>query len=177
MVAVSRRGTAAPGAVDVRADALDPDALRPVLEGADAVVLAIGGSKGSPRHRERVTAAVLAALPPQEPHVIVHSSLGVGDTDRFLPPGIRAVVKMALGAALADHEAQEQLVRASGLPWTMVRPGGLTDAPAAGGYVALEQPGPLQWRLSRGDVASFILDCAEDPATAGHAYALGTPRA
>lgn len=176
MVAVSRRGTDVPGATNIAGDALDPSILREALDDADAVVLAIGGAKGSPRHRERVTAAVLDALAEDsDARVVVHSSLGVGDSDRFLPPGVRVLIKAALGRALADHGAQESLVRASGRPWTIVRPGGLTDGPRTGEFLAVERPAPLQSRISRADVAEFILDSLENPHAAGRAYALGMP--
>lgn len=175
MVGLSRRGTDLPGAESVRVDALDPVALAAALRPTpDAVVVTIGGARGSSRHRTRVTEAVLRELGPDfDGRVVVLSSLGVGDSAAFLPRGVRAVVRLALGAALADHAGQEAAVRRSGLAWTIVRPGGLTDSPASGRYRALEEPGPLQARIARADVAAFILDALARPETAGHAYALG----
>lgn len=176
VVAVSRRGTGLPGVTDVRGDATDPTVVaRAVGDGADAVVLAIGGTAGTDRNRTEVTRAVLTALPDGGVgRVVAHSSLGVGDSGRFLPGPIRLFTSLVLRTALADHAAQEDLVRASGVPWTIVRPGGLTDKPATGRVVALEEPSPFAATISRADVAAFILDCLERPDTAGHAYALGS---
>jgi len=175
VVAVSRRGSDLPGVTDIRGDATDPGVLaRAFADGADAVVLAIGGTRGTDHNRALVTKAVLAALPESVGRVVVHSSLGVGDSTRFLPRGFGLVTSLVLGKALADHAEQEDLVRASGRPWTIVRPGGLTDKPASGRLVALEEPAPLAAVIPRADVARFILDCLEDPATIGRTYALGT---
>ena len=177
LVAVSRRGTAFGGAENITGDAGDASVVRRAVgEGADAVVLAFGGTKGSPTARTDATRGVLAALEPGSVgRIVVHSSIGADGSEVFLPAVSRPVIKLLLGKALADHTGQEKLVQASGFDWTLVRPGGLTDAPATGRALALETPGPLQSRVARADVASFILDCIEDPATAGRSFALGMP--
>jgi kynurenine 3-monooxygenase len=176
IVAVSRSGAGLPGVTDVRGDATEPDVLATAFaDGVDAVVLAIGGTKGTHHNRSVVTKAVLDALPSSLTRVVVHSSLGVGDSQRFLPKGMALLTSVVLRTALADHAEQEELVRASGRPWTIVRPGGLTDKPASGRIVALEEPAPFTSVIPRADVAHFILDCLEDPATIGRTYALGTP--
>lgn len=177
LVAVSRRGTEIAGATNVRGDATDPAVLATALAGgADAVVLAIGGASGTDRNRSTVTAAVLSALPAGWPgRVVVHSSLGAGDSRPFLPKPMQIVTSLLLGKALADHTEQENLVRSSGLEWTLIRPGGLRDAPATGRVAALTEPGRFAAVIARADVAAFILDCLENPAAAGTAYALGTP--
>jgi uncharacterized protein YbjT (DUF2867 family) len=56
-----------------------------------------------------------------------------------------------------DKDVAEQIVRASGLDWTIVRPGGLTNGPATGRYHVLADP--ASWRagvISRADVADFL---------------------
>lgn len=177
MVAVSRRGTTVAGAVDVRGDATAPGVLSAALaDGADAVVLAIGGERGTDRNRSTVTAAVLDALPSGwAGRVVVHSSLGAGDSKNYLPRAMQLFTSLVLRAALEDHTEQERLVRESGFAWTIVRPGGLTDKPASGHIAALEEPGPFAGVIARADVAAFILDCVEDAATTGRTFALGTP--
>ncbi len=53
---------------------------------------------------------------------------------------------------------QEQIIRQSGLDWTIVRPGLLTNGPTTGRYRALLDPS--QWRadqISRADVADFLV--------------------
>lgn len=57
-----------------------------------------------------------------------------------------------------DHEIQEDLVRASGLDWTIVRPSAFGDGPATGAYK--EGFGPeerdLALKISLADIAGFI---------------------
>ncbi len=67
-------------------------------------------------------------------------------------------------------------VEASGLDWTIVRPGGLTDDPATGNYVAqtTSEGRPMKNRISRVDVAGHILQILNDPASYGQALAMGT---
>ncbi len=57
-----------------------------------------------------------------------------------------------------DKDVQEQIIRQSGLDWTIVRPGLLTNGPETGRYRALLDP--AQWRadsISRSDVADFLV--------------------
>jgi hypothetical protein len=56
-----------------------------------------------------------------------------------------------------DKDIEEQIIRKSGLDWTIVRPGTLTNGPATGRYQVLTEPS--SWRagfISRRDVADFL---------------------
>lgn len=177
---VSRGGAASlpEGVRNLVGDALSPAVAREAVTGADAVVVTVGGSAGAGRHRTDVTRSLVAAM--QEAGVrrlVVQSSLGVGDSLTLLPAPLRLVVRAALGRALADHADQEAVVTASGLDWTVVRPGGLADGPATGVVVAQEtaEHRPMKGRIARADVAAYILGVLDDPASFGRAVALGTP--
>jgi uncharacterized protein YbjT (DUF2867 family) len=63
-----------------------------------------------------------------------------------------------LRAALKDHEKQEDLVRASGLNWTLVRPSAFTDGPAEGKYKVGFGPGErrLSLKIPSADIAGFL---------------------
>lgn len=63
---------------------------------------------------------------------------------------------------MAAKEAQEQLIRESGLDWTIVRPGGLTDGPATGAYRSGTDRSIRATRVSRADVADFVLQQLTD---------------
>lgn len=176
---VSRSGaTELPDGVrDIKADALDSDAIRSAIAGADAVVVTVGGSKGQGRHRAQVTRSVVAAM--QDAGVrrlIVQSSLGVGDSMQLMPGPARLFARVVLATALADHAEQEAVVAESGLDWTVVRPGGLSSGPATGDYLAQESADgrPMKGMIARADVAAHIVSILDDPATFGRAFALGT---
>lgn len=167
-----------PGVIDVRGDAREAAIVRPAIAEADAVVVTVGGSAGSDRNRTEVTRAAVAAMSAAGVRrLIVQSSLGVGDSTALLPAPVRLFVRAVLGRALADHADQEAVVESSGLAWTIVRPGGLTDGPATGRYLAQEtrEARPMAGRISRADLAACLLRLLEDESAVGKALAVGTP--
>jgi putative NADH-flavin reductase len=63
---------------------------------------------------------------------------------------------------MAAKEEQERLIRASDLDWTLVRPGGLTDGPRTGAYRFGLDRSIRGGRISRADVADFVLKQLSD---------------
>ncbi|MGY2126889.1 NAD(P)-dependent oxidoreductase [Blastococcus sp. SYSU DS0617] len=117
--------------------AADVDAA---VRGQDAVVVALGiaesavrvrlrGPAGTPLDvRSRGTATVVAAMRQHGVRrLVVQSSYGVGETRDRLPLSSRLVFALLLKPQIADHEVQEDVVRRSGLDWTLVQPVYLTD--------------------------------------------------
>jgi uncharacterized protein YbjT (DUF2867 family) len=72
------------------------------------------------------------------------------------------LMRTVLRKAMEDKERQEALVKASGLDWIIVRPGGLTDGPATGHYQAGLDPKISAGQVSRADVAAFVLQQLTD---------------
>ena len=148
------------------ADPTDPAACVPPVKDADAVVVVLGGGRGG-GVREAGTRAVVAAM--RETGVrrlVCQSTLGVGSSEVHLTFWWRRVMFGALlRKAFADHVAQEAVVEASGLDWTIVRPSAFTDAPAIEvgevrhGFGAGQQG--LRLKVRRDDVAAFLLAEAE----------------
>ncbi len=67
-----------------------------------------------------------------------------------------------------DKSAQEEIIRSSGLDWTVVRPGILTDGPATERYHVLREA--RSWRggfISRRDVADFLIRQITDETNIG----------
>lgn len=175
VTAVSRSGAAPTGVRAIAGSASDPEVARAAVEGADAVVVTVGGSAGSPRARSEVTRAVIDVM--QDAGVrrlVVQSSLGAGDSRTQLPALLRPVILAALAKPLQDHDEQEAAVRASGLDWTIVRPSGLTRKPVSGKWRALAstEPGTLGGSISRADLAAFLLQVVGDDATVGTAIGI-----
>jgi uncharacterized protein YbjT (DUF2867 family) len=66
---------------------------------------------------------------------------------------------------MADKAVADDLIRASGLDWTLVRPAILTNGPHTGSYRAVTVPNrKVGDRISRADVADFMLRAATDDA-------------
>jgi len=88
------------------------------------------------------------------------STLGAGDSRALLNFFWKRIMfGLLLREAYADHEAQEAIVKRSGLDWIIVRPGAFTDGPATGAYKHGFPPTEknLKLKISRADVADFML--------------------
>jgi kynurenine 3-monooxygenase len=162
------------GADAVIADATDVEALRSVVSGADAVIVTLGAparATGTPR--TDATLAVIEAMTAEGiRRLVVQSSYGVGDSYATVPFLLKRVVfPLFLTRAIADHTAQEEVVNASGLDWTVVRPASLTDAPASGavGFGPSAGGPTTPSRISRADLADLLLSAAADPSMSGRA--------
>ena len=105
------------------------------------------------------------------------TSAVVGDSMQLMPAPARLFARTVLAKALADHAEQEAAVAASGLDWTVVRPGGLSDGPATGSYIAQEtsEGRPMKGVITRADVATHIVRILDDSASFERALAMGTP--
>ena len=134
-----------------------------LLSGADAVVFAAGAGPGSgvPRKDavDRAASVLLAEAAGQAGvrRFVQVSSMGAGQP---VPPGGDEV----WAAYIAAKTAAEDDLRARDLDWTIVRPGGLTDAPAAG-LVRLAPPPVPRGTIPRADVAAVIVALLDQPGT------------
>ena len=135
------------------------------IQGADAVVFAAGAGPGSGADRKwtvdyaGAAKLVVAAHAAGVRRYVMISAMGT-----VSPPAGDEVFAVYLRAkAWADEE-----LRASGLDWTIVRPGGLTDDPAGGGVEVGESVGRGQ--IARADVAATVLAVLDEPRTAGATF-------
>jgi len=85
---------------------------------------------------------------------ILVSSIGSGNSAVALPPQALAT----LGPVLAEKEKAEQHLIASGLTYTIIRPGGLKSEPATGNGVLTEDP-LVAGTIHRADVAQLVCQC------------------
>jgi putative NADH-flavin reductase len=155
----------------VDGDALNATDVRAALAGCDAVVQSLGVPL-TPQtvlsgtrlfsSATRVLVDAMQAIGPRR--LIVVTGVGSGDSRDALGPAYRAAFELSLRRIYDDKDAQEIMVKRSGLDWTLVRPGFLTNGPA-GSWRALVQPS--DWRagsVSRAAVAAFIMAHWNDPA-------------
>jgi uncharacterized protein YbjT (DUF2867 family) len=142
------------GAIPVLCD-LEQDDVRPHVGTAEAIVFAAGAGPGSGPERKRTVdygGAVKLIEAADELGVRRHlmvSSMGAGDP--------AAASEAMRPYQQAKHDADEALA-ASGLDWTIVRPGGLTDGPG-GGRVAIAERLGRYGQVPREDVALVLLEC------------------
>jgi len=152
---------AAPGLRVERADVRDPDSLRAVFPGHDAVVSAVGaaGRKAGNLYSDGGRAVVAAMRACGVDRLLAITSVGVRPDDPNHSWWYRGLIR-PIGADLyADMARMEQIVRDSGLDWTFVRPTYLQDREPTGAYRAADNSTPKGgWRITRADVARFIVE-------------------
>jgi uncharacterized protein YbjT (DUF2867 family) len=72
-----------------------------------------------------------------------------------------------------DQRRMEEIVRASGVDWTIVRPSGLFDLPEPTNYVAGEVD-PIGGFTARIDLADFLVEVAGNPSATGKTLIVST---
>jgi uncharacterized protein YbjT (DUF2867 family) len=138
------------------------------IEGADAVVFAAGAGPGSGAERKRsmdlggALKLIEAAKANAISRYLIVSSMGAAD-----PP---AEGGDAFGDYLRAKSEADRAVAASGLDYTIVRPGRLTDDPG-NGLVKLA-PRLERGSVPRADVAAVLLACLEFENTIGRDFDL-----
>jgi uncharacterized protein YbjT (DUF2867 family) len=123
-----------PDLVRYAGDAMDYADVAKAVTDQDAVVVVLGaGAQRKSRIRSQGTLNVIRAMQAHGPkRLIVQSTLGARESWNTLNFWWKHVMFGALLAPVfRDHELQEQLVEASGLDWTIVRPSAFTDAATA----------------------------------------------
>jgi uncharacterized protein YbjT (DUF2867 family) len=142
----------------VTGQATDTSAVSRALEGADAVISTLGG-KGS-LIADSTLAIVAAARQTGVSRVVVLSSFAV-ERDR-LDAVSRLLTGIALGAAIKDKNAGEQVLRQSDLEWTIVYASLLNDGPAKGSVTVLPETAKrgMSEKISRADVAAWMVQAA-----------------
>ena len=160
----------------VSGDALDSDTVRKALQDVEAVIQTLGVEVSPRAIFERTTLfsqstriLVDAMKAAGVKRLIAVTGLGAGDSRGHGGLFYDAVVfPLLLKRVYDDKDVQEWIVRSSGLDWTVVRPGLLTNRPATGRYRVLTAS--EDWRfgmISRADVADFLVRQVDDRALIG----------
>jgi len=171
----------------IRADlaAPDPATLKSAVDGADAVLSGLGArSAAEAGVAWRGTQAIVEAMRAAGVRrLVVVSAAPIGTVPspaRPAPPGhdpgdgffMRHLgarfAKTAFRTHYADLARMEDIVRDSGLDWTVSRPPKLTDKPLTGRYrTAYGQNVRGGFSISRADVAHSMLHALDQPETIG----------
>jgi putative NADH-flavin reductase len=139
----------------------DGSALAEAVRGQDAVISALGRGMSfkSEGLIQRSVPAILSAMQTHQiRRLIFTSAIGVGATVRDAPLFSRIMIRFLLSDIYADKAAGEELIRRSGLDWTIVQAAQLTNGPLTRRYRVGER---LKLRgipkISRADAAHCIL--------------------
>lgn len=146
-------------------DALVREDVERALDGVDAVVQVLGLAPGPAYFTgtelfSKATRVLVEAMRAKgKSRLIVVTGLGAGNSRWSLGPLYAIPFTFLLKRVYDDKDVQEQVVRASGLDWTILRPGILKDGPAT--RTARVVPEEKDWRqgpVRRADVALAIID-------------------
>jgi uncharacterized protein YbjT (DUF2867 family) len=148
-------------------EASDEDDFTRAFAGAGAVVFAAGGGADGNAERKKTVdlggslKSIAGADTAGIRRFVQISAIGVDEPlGDDVEAGWVAYVEAKRDADVA--------LRGSGLDWTIIRPGGLTDDPATGEVALAEKVDRGQ--IPRADVAAVIVAVLEDPATYGHQW-------
>ncbi|HEV7964807.1 MAG TPA: NAD(P)-binding oxidoreductase [Actinoplanes sp.] len=161
----------------VTADVLDPAAIEQAVAGRDVIISALGPR---PKAKDPICApgaeSIIAAMRATGVRrlVVITASGHVRDRhDDFATRALaKPILRRLLRAGFADFTATDELVTASGLDWTIMRPVRLTDGGHKPYRTAVDHTVRGGFTISRADLADATLAAASDPATAGHAVAV-----
>ncbi|MFJ8083598.1 SDR family oxidoreductase [Streptomyces sp. NPDC096205] len=160
-----------PGAVHHRADVRDPASLRGPLAGCSALVYCVEpGTENEGPDRPETTmylgvrnALEAATSAGERPRVVLVSQIHTTHLGHPLN---------AYGRLLDWRRAGEEAVRASGLPYTVVRPGWLTEERPAGEGIRLVQGDAGTGTVSRPDLAEACVQALACPSADGITFEL-----
>lgn len=161
----------------------DPAALASAVDEADAVLSALGARSASEAGiASQGTRAIVQAM--QATHVRRVVAVSASPISTLPSPGrpkppkrdpgegffirtlLGPVTKLAFRRIYADLAVMEDVLRDSGLDWTVLRPPRLTDKPLTGTYrTASGQNLRRGLLISRADVAHLMLRVLEQPET------------
>ncbi len=152
--------------LDIESDGVD--AFVTAFEGCEAVVFSAGGGPDGNIERKRTVdlegalKSIEAAQRADIRRLVQVSAIGVdGPLAEDVAPVWKAYVE-------AKRDADAAL-RESGLDWTILRPGRLTDEPGTGRVALGDVP---RGEIPRADVAETIVAVLEEPASAGYQWNL-----
>lgn len=157
------------GARIVRGDAMNPADLTAALASGNfrAVVSTIGGRQGdgSPPDFEGNRNAMDAAKAAGVQRFLMVTVVGAGDSHDALPWLSRLLFK----SLIVEKAKAEEYLKASGLDYTIIRPGGLLRKEAQNKAYLTEDTRSMSW-IRRADLARLIVQALDDPRAINKVY-------
>ncbi|MHA7130648.1 NAD(P)-dependent oxidoreductase [Algoriphagus namhaensis] len=149
-------------------DVLQLDDVKKLVSGTDVVVSLFGHVKGSPDNLQtKGTEHLVEAMKEIGLKKIISLSGGglpypEKDEPKFADKLIRTIMKIVVPKILKDAVAHHRVLQQSGLKWTIVRAPRLTNDPKKGSYRVGWVGVNASTKISRADLADFILTEMED---------------
>jgi putative NADH-flavin reductase len=156
-----------PGLTVIQGDARDLQTVSDAITGAGAVISTLGPARGGPmdvmtRGAENIVAAMRTH---GVSRLIITTGAGVPapeDQPNFMSKFMGFLVRTLSREVYEDALRGAEIVKNSGLDWTIVRGPMLIDRPVDGDYRAGYVGAGMNRTLSRGNFADFILKQLDD---------------
>lgn len=153
----------------LRADALDAAQVKTVIGAGRfrAVISTLGARRKekTPPDFEGNRNVIDATRAAGIRRFLMISTIGAGSSAET--PSLAA--KLFFGDMMTLKTRAEEYVVASGLDYTVIRPGGLLDKEPSGKAVLSEDPETYSW-IARADLAQLVADALDDQKTIGKTY-------
>ena len=143
-----------------------------MVEEYDAVVSTVGGTPADPLadSEGNINLIELAAKKGEEqgrmPKFVLVTSIGTGDSKDAPPPQVYEALKPVLEEKVKAEDRLRELAAEKGMPFVIVRPGGLKTEKATGTGVLTEDTS-ICGAIHRADVASLVVKCVLKDAANG----------
>ena len=156
-------------------DALNKQNVQAALAGINVVIVTLGIGLGDLFKPVNLFSQAKRVLMTDKNvnRLICITGFGAGDSQASIAPLQRLPFKIMFGRAYYDKSRQEELVKQSGLDWTIARPGVLLNGARTTRYKVLRDPS--EWRngfIARANVADFLIKQIEDHSFIGAAPVL-----
>ena len=161
-----------PGVRVIVGDAGNATDVRNAVSGQDAVIDTLGGKtpyKATELETSGARNLVSAMQTEGVRRLVVVSMMGMGDSAEQAPFWYEhLLLPLYLRGAREDKAGMESQVQSSGLDFVIARPPLLSDDPAHGSY-AVVPAGTEAHKITRADLASFLVDQLQSNAHLGQA--------
>lgn len=151
----------------IQGDIRNAEQVETAVAGADAVLSVLGPTSSAPDYQvSQGTAHILAAMGQHGiRRLVISAGAGVGDPEdapKLANKLINLLLRLVSRHVYEDMKRTVDLVRASDLDWTVVRVPMLTAEPATGQIKAAYVGKGMGMRITREDMAHFMLQQAAD---------------
>ncbi len=148
----------------IKGDVLNKDEVLKTIQGNDAVLVALGVK---PPSKAKVvgpgTKNIIEAMKANNvKRLIVESAMFMDDVLRQRSFLMRLLAATLMKGLYRDKLVQEKAVMESGLDWVIARPTGLTNGAKNGWQVRNSREAGMTSRISRANVADFMLKQIKD---------------
>ena len=156
-----------PNLIKINGSATSPVDLKKAINDSEAVLITVGtkSKKATTLFSDiaKTLIHVSSELNFSSP-VFVITGFGTGESKNYLSFFMRTVISLFLKDQYINKTEMEELIAKSDLKWEIIRPGMLTNGSAASTYKVLSglQKGMKVGKISRADVANFLVDEAEN---------------